>query len=136
MPRRFCAGSRTLWAFDPLSLSPCGITEPPWESEGIHDYLPAATGEAGGENKTEPLDPTVTGPLLTWSIRLVEDFSEDILAAWAERRRMHARVRATSEYPRGDEAFQDTDGVHDGGPSSTPAPRFGPRFIEVRPMAE
>lgn len=84
-----------LWAFDQLSVSPCGITQPPWESEGVDDYLPAATGEAGGENKTEPLDPTVIGPLLTWSIRLVEDFSDDILAAWAERRRMHARVKAT-----------------------------------------
>ncbi|GHG12369.1 integrase [Streptomyces filamentosus] len=84
-----------LWAFDQLSLSPCGITQPPWESEGIDDYLPAATGKAGGENKTEPLDPTVIGPLLTWSIRLVEDFSDDILAAWNERRRMNARVKAT-----------------------------------------
>ncbi|MFG2569261.1 integrase [Streptomyces sp. NPDC048567] len=84
-----------LWAFDQLSVSPCGITQPPWESEGIDDYLPAAKREAGGENKTEPLDPTVIGPLLTWSIRLVEDFSDDILAAWAERRRMHARVKAT-----------------------------------------
>jgi len=84
-----------LWAFDQLSQSPCGVTQPPWESEGIDDYLPAATGEAGGENKTEPLDPTVIGPLLTWSIRLVEDFSDDILAAWDERRRMHARVKAT-----------------------------------------
>ncbi|MCC2275497.1 integrase [Streptomyces sp. ET3-23] len=84
-----------LWAFDQLSASPCGITRPPWEGEGIDDYLPAETGGAGGENRTEPLDPTVIGPLLTWSIRLVEDFSDDILAAWAERRRMHARVKAT-----------------------------------------
>ncbi|MFI0156652.1 integrase [Streptomyces lydicus] len=84
-----------LWAFDQLSTSPCGVTRPPWEDEGIDDYLPADTGEAGGENKTEPLDPTVIGALLTWSIRLVEDFSDDILAAWAERRRMHARAKAT-----------------------------------------
>ena len=84
-----------LSAFDQLSISPCGATRPPWQDEGIDDYLPAETAEAGGENKTEPLDPTVIGPLLTWSIRLVEDFSEDILAAWAERRRMHARVKAT-----------------------------------------
>jgi hypothetical protein len=83
-----------LWAFDQLSASPCGITRPPWEDEGIDDYLPAETGGAGGENKTEPLDPTVIGPLLTWSIRLVEDFSGDILAAWDERRRMHAQVKA------------------------------------------
>lgn len=96
-----------LWAFDRLSLSPCGITQPPWESEGIDDYLPAATGEAGGENKTEPLDPTVIGPLLTWSIRLVEDFSDDILAAWDERRRMHARVKATPSTRGGLAAVKD-----------------------------
>ncbi|WP_308368075.1 integrase [Streptomyces sp. ISL-36] len=84
-----------LWAFDQLSVSPCGVTRPPWEDEGIDDYLPAETRKAGGENKTEPLDPTVIGPLLTWSIRLVEDFADDILAAWDERRRMHARVKAT-----------------------------------------
>ncbi|MFD4338382.1 integrase [Streptomyces anulatus] len=83
-----------MWAFDQLSASPCGITRPPWEDEGIDDYLPAETGGAGGENKTEPLDPTVIGPLLTWSIRLVEDFSSDILAAWDERRRMHAQVKS------------------------------------------
>lgn len=83
-----------LWAFDQLSASPCGITRPPWEDEGIDDYLPAETGGAGGENKTEPLDPTVIGPLLTWSIRLVEDFSGDILATWDERRRMRAQAKA------------------------------------------
>ncbi|MFD5393340.1 hypothetical protein ACFWJW_03685 [Streptomyces sp. NPDC127097] len=84
-----------LWAFDQLSASPCGITRPPRVDEGIDDYLPAETGGTGGENRTEPLDPTAIAPLLTWSIRMVEDFSDDILAAWAERRRMHARVTAT-----------------------------------------
>ncbi|MEZ0095759.1 hypothetical protein [Streptacidiphilus sp. EB129] len=57
-------------------------------SEGIDDYLPAEKGEGGGENLTEPLDPQVIGPLLVWAIRLVEDFADDILAAWTERRRM------------------------------------------------
>lgn len=90
-----------LWAFDQLSVSPCGMTCPPWEDEGVDDYLPAETGEAGGENKTEPLDPAVIGPLLTWAIRLIEDFSDDILAAWAERRRMHAQVKAAKSTREG-----------------------------------
>ncbi|MDH6522191.1 integrase [Streptomyces sp. SAI-090] len=90
-----------LWAFDQLSISPCGITRPPWEDEGVDDYLPAQTGEARGENTTEPLDPTVIGPLLTWSVRMVEDFADDILAAWAERRRMHAAVKATASTREG-----------------------------------
>ncbi|NMI55726.1 MULTISPECIES: hypothetical protein [unclassified Streptomyces] len=59
-----------LSAFDQLSISPCGATRPLWEDEGIDDYLPAETAEAGGENKTEPLDPTVIGPLLTDSQHL------------------------------------------------------------------
>jgi hypothetical protein len=48
----------------------------------------AAGGAADGENTTEPLDPQVIGPLLVWAIRVVEDFSSDILAAWAENRRL------------------------------------------------
>lgn len=88
-----------LWAFDQLSAQPSGVISPPWESEGVDDYLPAATGDTNGENRTEPVDPTVIGPLLTWSIRLVEDFGDDILAAWAERRRMIAQVNATTPTP-------------------------------------
>lgn len=84
-----------LWAFDRLSAKSSGIVAPPWETEGVDDYLPPETGEAAGENRTEPLDPAVIGPLLTWSIRIVEDFGDDIVAAWSERRRMIAQVNAT-----------------------------------------
>ena len=79
-----------LWAFDQLTACPSGITRPPWESEGADGYLPAAGGAAGGENTTEPIDPQVIGPLLVWAIRVVEDFADDILAAWAENRRLTA----------------------------------------------
>jgi len=74
-------------AFDQLTNSPSGITPPPWETEGADGYLPAAEGASGGENTTEPLAPQVIGPLLVWAIRVVEDLSDDILAAWAENRR-------------------------------------------------
>ncbi|MEU2258435.1 integrase [Nocardia xishanensis] len=84
-----------LWAFDRLSARPSGIIAPPWETGGIDDYLPADTANTGGENTTEPVDPAVIGPLLTWSIRIVEDFADDILAGWAQRRRMIAEVNAT-----------------------------------------
>ncbi|MGW6740696.1 hypothetical protein ACWGDX_08115 [Streptomyces sp. NPDC055025] len=70
-----------LWAFDQLSACPTGITRPPWEAEGVDDFLPPAGTAAGGENTTEPLDPLVLGPLLTWAIRFVDDFADDILAA-------------------------------------------------------
>ncbi|SEK43820.1 hypothetical protein [Streptacidiphilus jiangxiensis] len=88
-----------IWAFDQLSAHPCGVTCPPWEAQGIDDYLPAETASAAGENRTDALDPAVIGPLLTWSIRMVDDFADDILAAFAERRRMHAIATATKSSP-------------------------------------
>ncbi|MGW1277262.1 integrase [Streptomyces tsukubensis] len=87
-----CASLTDLWAFDQLSAHPAGVTLPPWETEGIDDFLPTADGSGGGENTAEPLDPDVLGPLLVWAIRLVEDFAEDILAAWAERQRIVAQA--------------------------------------------
>lgn len=77
-----------LWVFDQISARPSGITEPPWEREGVDDFLPAASTTAGAENSTEPLDPKVLGPLLVWALLMVEDLAEDILAAWAEKRRL------------------------------------------------
>jgi hypothetical protein len=90
-----------LWAFDQLTARPSGISRPPWEGEGIDGYLPAADGAAGGENTTEPLDPQVAGPLLVRAIRVVEDFSGDILAAWAENRRLTALAGSTPGSPAG-----------------------------------
>ncbi|MEU1365034.1 integrase [Streptomyces sp. NPDC005803] len=80
-----------LWLFDQLSARPAGIDRPPWDTEGADDFLPPAdTASARTENSTEPLDPQVIGPLLVWAIRMVEDFADDILAAWAE----HCRLRS------------------------------------------
>ncbi|MBF6302746.1 integrase [Nocardia amamiensis] len=95
-----------LWAFDQLSAQPSEVIAPPWETDGIDDYLPADTKEAGGENTTEPVDPAVIGPLLTWPIRLVENCGHDILAAWTERRRMIAQVNATDPTPETLEALK------------------------------
>ncbi|MFJ9146584.1 integrase [Streptomyces sp. NPDC102270] len=71
-----------LWAFDAEGPAPLGIGEPPWLREGVDDYLPAASG--GGENATEPISEATMGPLLVWALRVVEDFSEDILASWRD----------------------------------------------------
>ncbi|MFC8829471.1 integrase [Streptomyces sp. NPDC057137] len=76
-----------LWVFDTLSTHPVGIAQPPWEHEGVDDYLPPAE-EGGGENSTEPITPATMGPLLIWSMRVVDDLSTDILAAWAEKERL------------------------------------------------
>ncbi|MFJ6760202.1 integrase [Streptomyces sp. NPDC091273] len=93
---KICARLSDLWAFDQLSAQPAGITRPPWDTEGIDDFLPAADGSAHGENSTEPIDPQVLGPLLVWAIRFVDDFADDILAAWAERQRLIATAAANT----------------------------------------
>lgn len=95
-----------LWAFDQLTACPSGITRPPWESESADGYLPAAGGAAGRENTTEPIDPQVIGPLLVWAIRVVEDFSDDILAAWAENRRLTALAGSTTGTAEGRAALE------------------------------
>ena len=76
------------------------------KAEGADGYLPAAEGASGGENTTEPLDPQVIGPLLVWAIRVVEDFSDDILAAWAENRRLTALAESTAGSPAGRAALE------------------------------
>jgi hypothetical protein len=86
--QKVTAALTRLWAFDQLSARPCGVGRPRWEDVGIDDYLPPATPR--GENSTEPLDEATMGPLLVWAMRVVDDFADDILAAWAE----YARARS------------------------------------------
>ncbi|MEV3875026.1 integrase [Streptomyces sp. NPDC049906] len=85
-----------LWVYDQLSARLAGISCPPWETEGIDDYLPAAEGTDNAENSTEPLDPQVLGPLLIWALRFVDDIADDILSAWAEQRRLMAVAASNS----------------------------------------
>ncbi|WP_426570573.1 integrase [Streptomyces canus] len=102
-----CANLTDLWAFDQLSARPTGITRPPWDTLGFDDFLPAADGMARGENSTEPLDPQVLGPLLVWAIRFVEDFADDILAAWTERCRLTALAAANTPTAEGRAALEE-----------------------------
>nr|WP_203666116.1 integrase [Streptomyces parvus] len=83
-----------LWAFDELSARPTGIARPPWDELGVDDYLPAETS-TGGENAVEPLSEQTMGPLLVWAIRMVDDFSADILAAWKEAQRLREIARTS-----------------------------------------
>ncbi|MFD8813489.1 hypothetical protein ACFV23_18850 [Streptomyces sp. NPDC059627] len=86
-----------LWVFDQLSGRPSGIGCPPWEMEGVDDYLPPAT--SGGENATEAIAEQTLGPLLIWAIRTVEEFSDDILTAWTERNRVRDLAAANVATP-------------------------------------
>ena len=79
-----------LWAFTPHLPSGDRIPMPPWESQGLRDYLPA--DEQGNENTTPPIHPAVMSPLLVWALRFVEDFADDILAAWEEREHLVGQI--------------------------------------------
>jgi hypothetical protein len=94
-----------LWAFDQLSAQPTGIGRPPWDELGADDYLPAATS-TGGENATEPLAEQTMGPLLIWAMRMVDDFADDILAAWAEHQRLSDAARTNPSTPAGRAALE------------------------------
>ncbi|MFJ5730797.1 hypothetical protein [Streptomyces paradoxus] len=102
-----CARLTDLWAYDQLTARPAGISRPPWETEGVDGFLPALDTAGSGENATEPLDPLVLGPLLIWAIRFVDDFADDILAAWAERRRLADVAAANTATPATLAALED-----------------------------
>ncbi|MGW3935385.1 integrase [Streptomyces phaeochromogenes] len=89
------------WEYDQLTERAVGLPQPPWDTEGIDDYLPEEVQQGRRENSTEPLDPSVVGPLLVWSVRLVEDFADDILGAWDERTRMTTEAHANPSTPEG-----------------------------------
>ncbi|MFF2618486.1 hypothetical protein [Kitasatospora sp. NPDC058046] len=95
-----------LWVFDGLSGFPAGIARPPWDEFGVDDYLPAA-GSLGGENAREPLAAETMGPLLVWAVRMVEDLSDDILAAWCEGEHLRSRTaRSNRSTPAGKAALR------------------------------
>ncbi|MEU9291751.1 integrase [Streptomyces sp. NPDC048275] len=118
---KVCAWLSDLWAFDQLSARPAGVARPPWENEGVDDFLPATEKAAGGENTTEPLDPQVLGPLLVWAIRFVDDLADDILAAWAERRRLTSLATPAGGTPKSRAALQEflLPSIRSGGPLPT-----------------
>jgi integrase len=95
-----------LWALDQVSARPSGIERPPWVDLGVGDYLPVATAPGGGENATEPIAERTMGPLLIWAMRMVDDLSGDILAAWAERQRLTEAARTNVATPAGTAALE------------------------------
>jgi hypothetical protein len=79
-----------LWGYAPHLPPGDRIPMPPWEAEGLRDYLPAEDGR--NENATAPIHPAVMSPLLVWALRFTEDFAPDILAALAEQQRLRSRI--------------------------------------------
>ncbi|WP_330452233.1 MULTISPECIES: integrase [unclassified Streptomyces] len=104
-----------LWAFDQVSPLPREVPEPLWVKEGVDDYLPAATKT--GENSTDPITEATMGPLLIWAMRMVDDFADDILAAWGERQRLRSAAQQNVATPASLTALKDfLDPLVDGRP--------------------
>jgi integrase len=55
---------------------------PPWAGDRIRDILGQSRGD--GENRTPRIHPDTMAALLSWSLRFVEDFAVDIIAAFNE----------------------------------------------------
>ncbi|WP_411100756.1 hypothetical protein [Streptomyces sp. x-45] len=62
---------------------------PPWDGEDTKDLLERTRGDR--ENRTKRISEHTMQALLRWAIRFLEDFSEDILAAWSEYQTLLAR---------------------------------------------
>lgn len=75
-----------LWGYAPHLPKHDRLIRPPWEDSGLSEYLPSAVST--NENLTPPIHPAVMSPLLIWAMHFVDDFADDILAAWADRERM------------------------------------------------
>ncbi|MFE9853337.1 hypothetical protein ACFYPN_31740 [Streptomyces sp. NPDC005576] len=86
-----------LWAFDTAGPAPSGMAMPPWHRLGVDDPRTPSAGR--GENTTEPISPATMGPLLIWALRVVDDFSDGILTAWEESRRIADAALCTPATP-------------------------------------
>lgn len=95
---------RRLW--DHRAQLPAGYAlpdAPPWDGDATQALVGARPRQ--GENSTRRIPEQVMQPLLLWSIRYIEDFAPDILAAWREyltltRRNPRRRAGSASDQPR------------------------------------
>jgi hypothetical protein len=62
---------------------------PPWGGEGIRDIL--GRGRTYAENRTPRIHPNTMTRFLSWSLRFVEDFADDIIAAFDEYKDLSVR---------------------------------------------
>lgn len=69
---------------------------PPWDGEDTQNLLERRRIDR--ENRTKRIGEHTMQALLRWAVRFVEDFAEDILAAWDEHRMLMAR---RPKYTRG-----------------------------------
>lgn len=67
---------------------------PPWNGERIADIL--GQRRACEENRTPRIHPATMTALLKWALRFVEDFADDIIAAFDEYKTLSRRARDAS----------------------------------------
>lgn len=93
---------RRLWCYRTLLPEPMRLCpQPPWDGDDNIDLI--GPGRAHRENATPRIHPDTMQPLLMWSLRFVEDFADDIIAAFAEYQRLAGRgprQRRTANQPR------------------------------------
>ncbi|MFD5063822.1 hypothetical protein [Streptomyces sp. NPDC058394] len=82
---------RRLWAYREVLPPSMRLPDaPPWAGEDTQDLMGRTRGDR--ENRTRRIGEATMQALLSWAIRFVEDFAEDILAAYAERIELHSRT--------------------------------------------
>lgn len=99
---------RRLWAYRDILPPAMRMPDaPPWGGEDCHQLL--GRGRKFGQNRTRRIAEPTMQMLLRWAIRFVEDFSDDILAAYGERQILHDRmpevrrelgIQASADRPR------------------------------------
>lgn len=81
---------RRLWCYRSRLPEPMRLpATPPWNGDNTRDLLD--TPHVDRENATPRIHPDTLQPLLMWSLRFVEDFAEDVLAAFADYQRLMRR---------------------------------------------
>lgn len=83
-------GVTRIWLLAPYLPESDRIPQPPWERDGLDDLLGPANWSAA--NNTVPIHPQTMSPLLVWSLRIVEDLADDILAASRAQDRLDSQL--------------------------------------------
>ncbi len=83
---------RRLWAYRDVLPEAMRLPDaPPWAGEDTQDLL-AGKRSRSMDNRTRRIGEPTMQMLLSWAIRFIEDFADDILAAHAESVELHART--------------------------------------------
>lgn len=81
---------RRLWSYRAQLPPIYRLPDPaPWDDDLTRDLVGGRTGE--DYNRTPRITEEVMTPLLAWSIRFVDDFADDIIAAFAEYKALRTR---------------------------------------------